>query len=62
MVRGPTLRLVNALADESVVNIFKNDYSQPIISQIMSQSAENLIQRRDNHLDAILGRLKEPRV
>jgi hypothetical protein len=54
--------LVNALAYESVVNILKNDYSRPVTSDIMDQSSENLIKRRDTHLDSLLERLKEPRV
>jgi hypothetical protein len=54
--------LVNALAYESVVNILKNDYSRPVTSDIVDQAAENLIKRRDTHLDSLLERLKEPRV
>jgi hypothetical protein len=54
--------LVNALAYESVVNILRKNYSQPITSDIMNQSAENLIKRQDTHLDSLLERLKEPRV
>ncbi|MDR1577423.1 MAG: AAA-like domain-containing protein, partial [Deltaproteobacteria bacterium] len=54
--------LVNALAYESVVNILGKNYSQPITSDIMNDAAENLIKRRDTHIDSLLERLKEPRV
>jgi hypothetical protein len=54
--------LVNALANEAVAKILKNDYSSAVTAPIMEQAAENLISRRETHIDSLLERLKEPRV
>jgi hypothetical protein len=54
--------LVNALAREAVTNIFNNDYSASLTGEIADQAAENLIKRRDTHVDSLLVRLKEPRI
>jgi hypothetical protein len=54
--------LVNALAFEAVVKILHNDYKIPITANIIDESAERLIKRRDTHIDSLLERLKEPRV
>jgi hypothetical protein len=54
--------LVNALAFEAVNNILKKDYSASVTANIIEQAAENLIKRRDTHIDSLLERLKEPRV
>jgi hypothetical protein len=54
--------LVNALANEIVVKILKNDFSKEITSEIVETAKENLIQRRDTHLDSLLDKLKEDRV
>jgi hypothetical protein len=54
--------LVNALAYETIVKILHNDYASPVSSQLIDQAAENLIKRRDIHIDSLLERLKEPRV
>jgi hypothetical protein len=54
--------LVNALANEAVVKILKKDYQTPVTGAHIDQAAENLIQRRDVHIDSLLERLKEPRV
>jgi hypothetical protein len=54
--------LVNALAYEAVVEILKKDYSAIVTAKIIEQAAENLIKRRDTHIDSLLERLKEPRV
>jgi hypothetical protein len=54
--------LVNALAYESVVKILSKDYSASVTASIIDQAAENLIKRRDTHIDSLLERLKEPRV
>jgi type II secretory pathway predicted ATPase ExeA len=54
--------LVNALADEAIVKILKMDFGSAITSAIIDEAAENLIKRRDVHIDALLERLKEPRV
>ncbi|MDR1545832.1 MAG: AAA-like domain-containing protein [Deltaproteobacteria bacterium] len=54
--------LVNALADQIVVEDLKNDFSVPVTGEHMDRAAETLILRRDAHLDYLLERLKEPRV
>ncbi|MDR1872412.1 MAG: hypothetical protein LBS60_10940 [Deltaproteobacteria bacterium] len=54
--------LVNALADEAVVKLLKNDFSQVVTAEIIDAAAENLLKRRDVHINALLERLKEPRV
>ncbi|MDR1871481.1 MAG: hypothetical protein LBS60_06070 [Deltaproteobacteria bacterium] len=54
--------LVNALAYEAIVTILKKDFSAPITFEIIDAAAENLIKRRDVHIDSFLKRLKEPRV
>jgi hypothetical protein len=54
--------LSNALAREAVVEILKNNYSQPVTGELIDQAAETLIIRRDTHIDSLLARLSEPRV
>jgi len=53
--------LVNAMANE-IVKILKNDYSQIITPEIVETAKENLIKRRDTHLDSLMDKLREPRV
>lgn len=54
--------LTNALANEIVSEILQNDYSQKITSTHVEQAKENLIARRDTHLDSLLDKLKDTRV
>ncbi len=55
--------LVNALAYEITYEIKENrDHSITITKQHIKQAKENLIQRRDTHLDQLVDKLKEPRV
>jgi hypothetical protein len=54
--------LVNALADQIVVEDLKNDFSVPVAGEHMDRTAETLILRRDARLDHLLERLKEPGV
>jgi hypothetical protein len=54
--------LVNALADQVIVEDLKNDYSVTITGDLIDQAAETLIKRRDTHIDSLMERLKEPRV
>ena len=54
--------LVNALARECVEEILNSDNSQPITQNHIDQAAENIMMRRDTHIDSILERLKEERV
>ena len=54
--------LVNALARECVEEILNNDYSRAITEKHIDQAAENIMMRRDTHIDSLLERLKEERV
>ncbi|MBI4645550.1 MAG: ATP-binding protein [Bacteroidia bacterium] len=54
--------LVNAMAHEITARILKHDYSLPVTPEIVDIAKENLIQRRDTHLDSLLDKLQEERV
>ena len=54
--------LVNAVAREIVEHIFENDYSKKILAENVVSAADILIKRRDVHFDALIERLKEPRI
>jgi len=54
--------LVNAMANHIVVKILNNDYSREITAEIVNQAKEELIQRRDTHLDSLTDKLQESRV
>ena len=54
--------LVNAIARECVEKILGNSYHQPVTEALIDQAAENIILRRDTHIDSLLERLKEERV
>ncbi|KJJ85476.1 ATPase domain protein, prokaryote domain protein [Candidatus Omnitrophus magneticus] len=54
--------LVNAIANEIVVEILNEDYTKKITLAHAEEAKENLIARRDTHLDSLLDKLKEPRV
>ena len=54
--------LTNSIANEIVVKILKNDYSKKITNDIVEQAKENLILRRDTHLDSLMDKLKEDRI
>ena len=54
--------LVNALAREVTENILKKDTSKPVTLEIVNQAKENLIVRRDTHLDSLIDKLNGPRV
>ncbi|MDJ0835748.1 MAG: AAA-like domain-containing protein [Acidobacteriota bacterium] len=54
--------LCNAVAYEMVSEILKNDTSKTITEDLVEVAVENIILRRDTHIDSLLERLKEPRV
>jgi len=54
--------LVNALARECVEELLENDYAQPVTAGLIDEAAEELLCRRDTHIDSLLERLKEARV
>ena len=54
--------LTNALARQIVSKILENDYSRSITMEILFEAKQQLILRRDTHLDSLLEKLKEERV
>jgi hypothetical protein len=54
--------LVNALAREITEKILERDTSKPVTIEIVNQAKENLIMRRDTHLDSLIDKLHNPRV
>lgn len=54
--------LVNALARQITAKIFKYDTSLPITIKHVDQAKQQLILRRDTHLDSLVDKLKEQRV
>jgi hypothetical protein len=54
--------LTNAIAREITEKILKKDYSAVITPEIAHQAKENLILRRDTHLDSLMDKLSESRV
>jgi len=54
--------LVNAIANEITVKILKQDSQKEITTEIVDTAKENLIQRRDTHLDSLMDKLKDPRI
>ncbi|KJJ83157.1 ATPase domain protein, prokaryote domain protein, partial [Candidatus Omnitrophus magneticus] len=54
--------LVNAVANEIVEKILKSDFTKKITLAHAEEAKENLIARRDTHLDSLLDKLKESRV
>lgn len=55
--------LVNALAYEACFRLAEGkDRARPVTGGLFRQAAENLILRRDTHLDQLVDKLREPRV
>ena len=54
--------LVNALACEILYKILDYDTSKVVTVDIVAQAKENLIKRRDTHLDSLIDKLQDPRV
>ncbi|MFZ1401722.1 MAG: ATP-binding protein, partial [Anaerolineae bacterium] len=55
--------LVNALAYETTFTMRAGrDRTQPITAEMIQQAKENLILRRETHLDQLTDKLREPRV
>ncbi|MDM8552458.1 AAA-like domain-containing protein [Desulfobacterales bacterium HSG2] len=54
--------LVNAVAREIIVKLLGSDFSAPILPEHAEQAVQNIIFRRDTHIDSLLERLKEDRV
>ncbi|KJJ85999.1 ATPase domain protein, prokaryote domain protein [Candidatus Omnitrophus magneticus] len=54
--------LVNAIAREIVVKILNEDFTKQITLDHVESAKENIIQRRDTHVDSLIDKLKEERV
>ena len=54
--------LVNALAREITDKILEGDISKPVTIEIVGQAKENLIMRRDTHLDSLIDKLMDVRI
>ena len=54
--------LVNAIAAEIVEKICRNDFQKPLTIAMAEESIQNIILRRDTHIDSLLERLREQRV
>ena len=54
--------LVNALAREITDKILEGDTSKPVTIEIVNQAKENLIIRRDTHLDSLIDKLMDARI
>ncbi len=54
--------LVNAIANEIIQEILANDFKRVITIELVEQAIQNIILRRDTHIDSLLDKLKEPRV
>ena len=54
--------LVNAIANQVVSEILKEDFTKPITIEIINEAKNQLIQRRDTHLDSLVDKLKEDRI
>jgi hypothetical protein len=54
--------LTNALANEIVAELLKNDFTNIIEPEMVEQAKEALIFQRQTHLDSLTDKLQEPRV
>ncbi|MBX2927701.1 MAG: ATP-binding protein [Saprospiraceae bacterium] len=54
--------LTNALANEIVAKMLKNDYSQTITPEMVETAKERLIEQRQTHLDSLADKVREDRV
>ena len=54
--------LVNALANEIVAKMLKNDFSRVITGEMVDQARERLIVQRQTHLDSLTDKINDPRV
>jgi hypothetical protein len=54
--------LVNAVANEVIVEILQSDYAKPVTAELVNQAIQAIILNRPTHIDSLLERLKEARV
>jgi hypothetical protein len=54
--------LTNALANEIVAEMLKNDYTREISPDMVETAKERLIEQRQTHLDSLSDKINDPRV
>ena len=54
--------LTNALANEMVAKMLRNDYSRAITPEMVETAKERLIEQRQTHLDSLADKIDEPRI
>jgi type II secretory pathway predicted ATPase ExeA len=54
--------LVNAIANEIIVEILQSDYTKPVTTELVNEAIQNIIINRPTHIDSLLERLNENRV
>ncbi len=54
--------LTNALANEIVAKMLKNDFSREITPDLVEEAKERLIEQRQTHLDSLADKINEERV
>jgi len=54
--------LVNAIAREITQKLLEDDYSKIITIELVDLAIQNIILRRDTHIDSLMEKLKEPSV
>lgn len=54
--------LTNALANEIVGELLKEDFSKPITPDLVEEAKERLIDQRQTHLDSLADKINDPRV
>ena len=54
--------LINALANEIVAKMLKNDFSRKITPDMVEEAKERLIEQRQTHLDSLADKINEERV
>jgi hypothetical protein len=52
--------LINALAREVVENILSFDYGEVVTASLVDKAADNVMKRRDAHMNSLLANLKDP--
>jgi len=54
--------LVNAIARECISKILDNDFTQSVTFNLIDDAIQNIILRRDTHIDSLLDKLKDERI
>jgi len=54
--------LVNAIAREIVIKLLQGDHTREVLPEHVGQAVENIILRRETHIDSLLAKLHDERV